>query len=104
MNIKLLTENHLEFQSLKIVCRGLSESTLVKLPHCWKSHVAAQNFVVQSIPFQPSELVEQVSDPFHVSLIQFDQPIRDNKIRLVMRFFFSDKKKYLKSTIESPLS
>ena len=22
-------------------CRGLSESTLVKIPHCWKLHVTA---------------------------------------------------------------
>ena len=22
-------------------CRGSSESTLVKMPHCWKSHVTA---------------------------------------------------------------
>ena len=41
MNAKLQTEHHLEFLSLKVVCTGSSESTLVKLPHCWKSHVAA---------------------------------------------------------------
>ena len=39
---KLLTEHHLEFLSLKGGCTGSSESTLVKIPHCWKSHVAAQ--------------------------------------------------------------
>ena len=37
MIVKLLTEHHLEFLSLKGGCRGLSESTLVKMPHCWKS-------------------------------------------------------------------
>ena len=42
MIIKLLNEHHLEFLSLKGGCRGWSESTLVKMPHCWKSHVAAQ--------------------------------------------------------------
>ena len=42
MIIKLLTKHHLEFLSLKGGCRGLSESTLVKMPHCWKSHVATQ--------------------------------------------------------------
>ena len=42
MNVKHLTEHYLEFQSLKGGCIGLSESTLVKMPHCWKSHVAAQ--------------------------------------------------------------
>ena len=32
----------MEFLSLKEGCTGSSESTLVKMPHCWKSHVAAQ--------------------------------------------------------------
>ena len=41
MNIKLLTEQHLEFLSLKGGCKGSSEFTLVKMPQCWKSHVAA---------------------------------------------------------------
>ena len=39
MNGKLMTEHDLEFLSLKGVCTGSSESTLVKMPHCWKSHV-----------------------------------------------------------------
>ena len=42
MTVTLLTEHHLEFVSLKISCTGSSESTLVKMPHCWKSHVAAE--------------------------------------------------------------
>ena len=42
MNVKLLTEHQLEFLSLKGGCRGSSESTLVKMSNCWKSHVAAQ--------------------------------------------------------------
>ena len=42
MIFKLLTEHHLEFLSLKGDCRGLSESTLVKMSNCWKSHAAAQ--------------------------------------------------------------
>ena len=44
MSVKLLTERHLEFLRLKGGCTGLSESTLVKMPHCWKSHVTAQMF------------------------------------------------------------
>ena len=36
MTVKLLTEHHLEFLSLKGGCTGSSESTLVKMPHCWK--------------------------------------------------------------------
>ena len=42
MNIKLLTEQHLEFLSLKGGYTGSSESTHVQMPHCWKSHVIAQ--------------------------------------------------------------
>ena len=42
MSVKQLTEHHLEFLSLKGDCTGSSESTLVKMPHCWKSQVTAQ--------------------------------------------------------------
>ena len=42
MNAKLLIVHHLWFLSLKEGCKGLSEPTLVKIPHCWKSHFAAQ--------------------------------------------------------------
>ena len=41
MSVKLLTEHHLEFLSLKGGCTGSPESTFVKMPHCCKSHVAA---------------------------------------------------------------
>ena len=44
MIVKLLTGHHLEFLSLKGGCRGLSESTLVKMSNCWKSHAAAHLF------------------------------------------------------------
>ena len=44
MTVKLLTEHHSEFQSLKGGSTVSSESTLVKMPHCWKSHVVAQLF------------------------------------------------------------
>ena len=42
MTPRLLTEQHLEFLSLTEGFTGSSESTLVKMPHCWKSHVVAQ--------------------------------------------------------------
>ena len=45
MIVKLLSEHHLEFLSLTGGCTGSSESTLVKMPHCWKSHAAAQLFL-----------------------------------------------------------
>ena len=47
MIVKLLTERHLEFLSLKGGYRGSSESTHVKMSHCWKSHVAAQMRVIE---------------------------------------------------------
>ena len=48
MIVKLLTEHYLEFLSLKGGCRGLSESTLVKMSNCWKSHAVAQLRVLRS--------------------------------------------------------
>ena len=41
MSVKLLTEHNLELLSLKGGFTGSPESTLVKMPHCWKSHVTA---------------------------------------------------------------
>ena len=41
MTVKLLTEHHLEFISLKGSSTGSFETTLGKMPHCWKSHVTA---------------------------------------------------------------
>ena len=41
MIVNVLTEHHLECLSFKGGCTGLSESTLVKMPHCRKSHVTA---------------------------------------------------------------
>ena len=42
MIVKLLTEHRFEFLSLKRGCTGSSESTHVKMPHCWKSHAMAR--------------------------------------------------------------
>ena len=42
MTVWLLTEHHMEFLSLNGSCAGSNESTLVKMQHCWKSHVTAQ--------------------------------------------------------------
>ena len=41
LTVKLLTEHHLEFLSFKGGCTGSYESTLVKMPHCSKSHATA---------------------------------------------------------------
>ena len=51
MIVKLLTEHHLEFLSLKGGCRGSSESTLVQMSNCRKSHVTA--------PIMSSDLIPQ---------------------------------------------
>ena len=42
MTVNLLAEDNLESLSIKGGCTGSSESTLVKMPHCWKSHARAQ--------------------------------------------------------------
>ena len=49
MIVKLLTEHHLEFLSLKGRCTGWSESTHVKMSHCWKSHAMAQSYKEQRL-------------------------------------------------------
>ena len=53
MSVKLLTEHYLEFLSLKGGCSGSSESTLVKMPHCWKSHVVAHNVSSAVLKYNP---------------------------------------------------
>ena len=52
MSVKLLTEHHLEFLSLTGGHRSPSQSTHVKMPHCWKSHALAQLYynISGSIP------------------------------------------------------
>ena len=49
MTVKLLTEHYLEFLSLKGDCTGSSESKLVKMSHCWKSHVTAGIYLYFSV-------------------------------------------------------
>ena len=56
MSVKLLTEHHLKFLSLKGGCTGSSESTLVKIPHCWKSHIAAQICLPPFVPDLSSKI------------------------------------------------
>ena len=45
LTVKLLNEHDLEFLRLKGGCTGSSESTLVKMPHCLKSHVTTHKMV-----------------------------------------------------------
>ena len=48
--VKLLTEQHLKFLSLKGGCTGSSESTHVKMPHCWNSQLATHLFAYPDVP------------------------------------------------------
>ena len=52
MIVKLLTKHHLEFLSLSGGCRGSTESTLVKMSNCWKSHAAAHILYEENSLFQ----------------------------------------------------
>ena len=45
MTAKLLTEHNLESLSLERGCTDSSESTLVKMPRCWKSHATAHYYI-----------------------------------------------------------
>ena len=57
MIVKLLTEHHLAFLSLKGGITGSSESTLVKMPHYWKLHVVAHIFMsLHTSLWRPSRL------------------------------------------------
>ena len=49
MSVKLLTEHNFEFLILRRGCTGSAESTLVKKPHYWKSHVTAQLYQTASV-------------------------------------------------------
>ena len=60
MTVKLLTEHHFEFLGLKGGYTGSLESALVKIPHCWKSHVTAQLYMGLHIrPYANSHDVEE---------------------------------------------
>ena len=51
MIVKLLTEHHLEFLSLKVGCTGSSESTLVKMSNCWKSHDTTHIIIMPMVSY-----------------------------------------------------
>ena len=79
MNVKLLTEHHLEFLSLKGGCTGSSESFNAKMPHCWKSHVAAQIYMYI---FEPV---------FHISFKLFPCWWRQNTVNVCVQTFYKGK-------------
>ena len=59
MSVKLLAEQCLGLLSLKVSCTGLSEATLVKMSHCWKSCVTAQLSSFQRMAIMTPTLVQK---------------------------------------------
>ena len=57
MNVKLLSEHHLEFLSLNGDYRGSSECTHVKMSHCWKYYALAHFIRVQTISFADADSI-----------------------------------------------
>ena len=66
ISVKLLNEHHLEVLSLKGGCTGSSESSLVKMPYCWKSHVAAHLSCLKHSDVEWILLVKVNSTPVNV--------------------------------------
>ena len=65
-------------------CTGSSESTLVKMPHCWKSHVVAHLVVDFS---NKSEVVENLSEIYNVGTfveIKEMQDLGDKGLRMIL--------------------
>ena len=81
MSVKLLTEYHLEFLSFKEGCTGSSESTLVKMPHCWKSHVMAHLFLLPRFIFQINGV--DLTDARHDQAVSLLTGV-DKEIKLVV--------------------
>ena len=64
MSVKLPTKHHLVFLSRIGGCTGSSESTLVKMPHCWKSHVVTNLFCCSSL--SPDEEEEEMKASYEI--------------------------------------
>ena len=81
MTLKLLTEHHLEFLSLKEGCTCSSESTHVKIPHCWKSHVTA-HLMSQMVQYHLSDKYINIYIVSEFMLVHYNQRATvDNIIR-----------------------
>ena len=70
MTVMLLTEQHLQFLRLKGGCTCLSESTLVKMPHCLKSHVMAQRQNALASPLDTVRSHRTPDDGAHFEHVQ----------------------------------
>ena len=94
MVVKLLTEHHLEFLILKEGCTGSSESTLVKIPHCWKSHVTAHLYCLVRLPFlshSPALLALTKSPHIHSKVISKNNNNHSTEIQMSQLYTVSEK-------------
>ena len=60
MTVTPLTKLYLEFLSFKGGFAGSSESTDVKMPHFWKSHVAAQICICMCTHIQSKNTITEI--------------------------------------------
>ena len=88
MTVKLLTEHHLGFLSLKGGCRGSPESTLVQMSNCWKSHAGAHIVVLTETWLTPNK-------KWNIMIPNLDAPYRKdcNKIAITQQDVIKAKKR-----------
>ena len=92
----LSDEHHLEFLSLQEGCTGLSESTLVKMPQCWKSNATAHmEFSVTTLSALTIKSIMHVMyivqcvtefNPFHLCLSPFMEIGKQSRTSLKKSF------------------
>ena len=77
MTVKLLTEHHSEFLSLKGGCRGSSESTHVKMPYSWNSHALAH--IINTVSLQTQVKVALYEGGQEVANVIFAATLADSR-------------------------
>ena len=91
MFVNLLTEYHLEFLSLKGSCRGSSESTLVKISNCWKSHDTAHFISDSHVQREDSDAFQNISDDIEVEAsyrgVHLTFPLTLNQLHKMVQAF-----------------
>ena len=83
----LLTEQHLKFLSLTGGCTGSSASIHVKMPHCWKSHVAAHlsnEAVHEIVALVPYASRDSSKEPVHMGSITTANAAHTRKVGMQM--------------------
>ena len=99
MTVKLLTEHHLEFISLKGGCTGSSECSLVKMFDCRESHVVAHMHLSCSILFSVLQLKkkEKVAQSFKSFFIEKAPTVSPPKVTF-FKILFSYVQKHFTNT------